>query len=275
MSQYNFVKNCGAPLPALRKSIDLLLKLTDYPVALEVADEYVRRAPTTANAYYLRGVALQGVGDYNRAVTDYANAIELYGADKSKISNSVFARMAVSYTKLGRYCEATTPILTWVAIDPLRRDNDRSRKIIDDYERQGNCAASIENRKERYALRGGNRVVVARCEINGVKGVFIIDTGASYVSIKKAFADRAKVPYANGGPVTLHTANGPAKGKLAKADAVTLGHLNARDVPVVVQDVDQRSYGQGVDGLLGMSFLSRFEVQLAGGFLEIRTRRRK
>ena len=44
---------------------------------------------------------------------------------------------------------------------------------------------------------------------------------------------------------------------------------------MVVQDGDQSSYGPGVDGLLGMSFLSRYELQVAGGFIEIRTRSRK
>ena len=65
------------------------------------------------------------------------------------------------------------------------------------------------------------------------------------------------------------------KGTLSKADKVHLGKLETTDVPVVVQKTDENSYGAGVDGLLGMSFLSRFEVQMTDGFIEIRTRRRK
>jgi hypothetical protein len=42
-----------------------------------------------------------------------------------------------------------------------------------------------------------------------------------------------------------------------------------------VQNTDQRSYGVTIDGLLGMSFLSRFEVQLSNAFVEVRTRGRK
>jgi len=42
-----------------------------------------------------------------------------------------------------------------------------------------------------------------------------------------------------------------------------------------VQKTDENSYGAGVDGLLGMSFLWRFEVQMTDGFIEVRTRRRK
>jgi aspartyl protease family protein len=43
----------------------------------------------------------------------------------------------------------------------------------------------------------------------------------------------------------------------------------------VVQKTDEKSYGVGIDGLLGMSFLSRFEVQLGRDFVEVRTRHGK
>ena len=59
------------------------------------------------------------------------------------------------------------------------------------------------------------------------------------------------------------------KGKLSKAAKVALGKLEAVNVPVVVQNTDAKSYGVGVDGLLGMSFLARFDVQMAGGFVEV------
>ena len=71
------------------------------------------------------------------------------------------------------------------------------------------------------------------------------------------------------------TANGSAKARLSKADKVTLGKLEAANVPVAVQKTDDKSYGNGVDGLLGMSFLSRFEVQMAAGAIEVRTRQPK
>jgi aspartyl protease family protein len=93
--------------------------------------------------------------------------------------------------------------------------------------------------------------------------------------LKLAFAERAKISMAGANEVTLTTANGRAKGKLTRADAVALGKLRAANVPVVVQNVDDTSYGSGVDGLLGMSFLSRFDLQMSDGFIEIRTRGKK
>jgi aspartyl protease family protein len=271
---YNFVRNCGAPLNALHRSIDTFLKLSDYPKATEVADEFIRRAPANHDAHYLRGVALEGLGDYKRALIDYADSIELFNTDRRELSSSVFLRMANAYARLGQFCEAATPIYAWMAIDPVGRDTSRIQKIVRDYEAQGNCAVSKESHKERYALNG-QRVVTVKAEINGVRGNFILDTGASYLSIKSDFADRAKISYADGGDITLATANGTAKGKLSKADKVLLGKLQATNVPVVVQKTDGKSYGAGIDGLLGMSFLSRFEMQLAGGYIEIRTRRWK
>lgn len=271
---YNFVKACGAPTSALHRSADIFLKLSDYAMAAEVADEFIRRAPDNASAHYVRGLALAGNGDHLRALVDFANSIELYGHDKKTISSGVFLRMAQSYATLGRFCEAATPILTWMAFDPVNRDNSRTQKIIADYEERGSCASSKEFHKERYALRGPRHVVIVKAEINGVRGKFILDTGASYVSVKSDFAERAKIPQSTM-TITLVTANGHAKGTLSKADKVQLGKLESSNVPTVVQKTDAKGYGQGIDGLLGMSFLSRFEVQMAGGFIEVRTRRPK
>ncbi len=271
---YNFVKRCGAPSTALHKATDTFLKLSDNAMAVEVADEFIRQAPENHNAHYLRGVAFEGLGDHTRALIDYANAIEFFGHDKKTISSIVYLRMAKSYAALGRYCEAAVPILTWVAIDPATHDTSRTQKMIAEYEQRGNCATSKEFQKERYPLPGHGRVVTVKAEVNGVRGTFILDTGATYLSLKSDFAERAKVPQSNMA-ITLYTANGLAKGVLSTSEKVKLGKLEAANVPTVVQKTDAKSYGAGVDGLLGMSFLSRFEMQMAGGYIEVRTRRPK
>lgn len=272
---YKFVLSCGAPVSALHRAVDVYLKLTDYPRAVEVADEYIRRASSDRNARYLRAIALQGAGDFQRALVDYADTIELFGSDKKGIGSQVFVRMAESYAALNRFCEAAAPIQMWVSIDPASRDTSRTQKMIAEYETKGDCASSKEFRKESFPVRGQKNVVTVKAEINGVRGLFIVDTGASYVSIRSSFADRAKIAQSGTSEITLHTANGLAKARLSKADKVALGKLEATNVPVAIQQVDDKSYGQGVDGLLGMSFLSRFEVQMAAGTIEIRTRKPK
>ena len=64
---FRFVRECGAPLTALQRAADTYMKLTDYPKAVEVADEYVRRAPSNRETHYLRATALAGAGDHQRA----------------------------------------------------------------------------------------------------------------------------------------------------------------------------------------------------------------
>ena len=272
---FNFVRHCGAPVTALHKAVDIFLKLTDYERAVEVADEFVRRAPSNSSAHYVRAQAFDGVGDYRRALVDYSNSIELFGSDKKGLASGVFVRMASAYAALEQFCEAAVPIATWVSLDPVRRDTSQTRKMIGDYEQRGNCSASKEFQKERYALRGQQQVVLVKAEVNGVKGTFILDTGASYLTVRSSFAERAKIPLSGAGEITLATANGLVKAKLSKADKVALGKLEARNVPTAVQNVDAKSYGTDVDGLLGMTFLSRFEIQMAKGFVEVRTRSQK
>jgi clan AA aspartic protease (TIGR02281 family) len=271
---YKFVMNCGAPVIGLHRAVDIYLKLTDYPKAVEVADEFIRRAPTNHDAHYLRGVALEGTGDYKRAIADYSDAIELFGVDKKRIASRVFIRMAGAYAALKQFCEATAPISQWVALDPATRDTSQSQKIIADYERQGDCASSTEPRKERIPMPARKGIVTVKAEINGVRGLFILDTGATFVSVRSSFASRAKIPADGASEITMVTANGQTKARLSNADKIALGRLEAINVPLAVQE-DDKGYGPGIDGLLGMSFLSRFEVQMAGDVIEVRTRQRK
>ena len=70
--------------------------------------------------------------------------------------------------------------------------------------------------------------------------------------------------------IKLSTANGfvDAKGGLAKS--IQLRSLQALDVSMAVQADNQGLYGANVDGLLGMSFLSRFNVIMDGKTVKVR-----
>src|SRR4051812_17906642 len=93
-SLYNFVLACREPVEALSRSVNIYLKLSDYAKAAEVANEYVRRVPQNSTAHYLRAMALQESGDVEKSLSDYADTVELFGADKTRISSVVFTRMA-------------------------------------------------------------------------------------------------------------------------------------------------------------------------------------
>jgi tetratricopeptide (TPR) repeat protein len=134
-------------------SADFYLKLSDFVKAVEVADALVRTDPSSANAMYLRARALDGAGNHQRALDDYATTIELF-ANKKNLSGNVFLNMSKAYAALGRFCEAMTPIQTWIALDPVNRDTGQAQKLIADYSGKGGCGTAESKRPERFPLRG-------------------------------------------------------------------------------------------------------------------------
>ena len=104
--------------------------------------------------------------------------------------------------------------------------------------------------------------------INGVTGNFILDTGASFVAGISQFAAKAKITVEAGNQVAIQTAGGKILAEIAYARSVGVGKTEASGVVVVSRDVET-PFGPRVDGLLGMSFLSRFNLNLKPNGIEL------
>ncbi|MBV9568315.1 MAG: hypothetical protein JO172_09265 [Hyphomicrobiales bacterium] len=135
---YQFALACGGPDTALTMAADYYLKISDFDKAAEVADTLVRADPSSANAIYLRARALDGAGNHSHALDDCATTIELF-ANKKNLSSNVFLNMSKAYAALGRFCEAASPIQTWIALDPVNRDTSQAERLIADYSLKGHC----------------------------------------------------------------------------------------------------------------------------------------
>jgi clan AA aspartic protease (TIGR02281 family) len=252
-----FSNTCGGHVPSLRAATNILLRLSDYPAAIRIATNLITLEPFAYNSYYLRAVAHDRSGSPEKAIDDYVTAIELY-SNREKMSSAAHVALGRSYEKLGRFCDAMTSVESWVALNPAQNDTSQMRAIVADYMKRGNCAVPV-GKEEVFPI---SRQPHARLQVsvNGVRGNFILDTGATWVSLKSAFAQKAKVQIDQESKVRLHTANGMGEGKRGRATLIQVRSLQAKDVPIVVQDDGKGNYGDGVDGLLGMSFLSRFKV---------------
>jgi len=99
---------------------------------------------------------------------------------------------------------------------------------------------------------------LARGTINGAAVTFLVDTGASAVTVSSEFARQAGIDVAQGRPVVVTTANGQVRARLVRLDSVALGGVVAHQVDAIVQD------GLGTHALLGMSFLRRMEMRHDG-----------
>ncbi|MEO8641502.1 TIGR02281 family clan AA aspartic protease [Pseudomonas sp.] len=104
---------------------------------------------------------------------------------------------------------------------------------------------------------------VASGQINGQPVDFMLDTGATDVSIPAEMAERLKLERGFG--VTLSTANGRTQGYRTRVDRLQVGDIVLRDVRALVVP--------GLDGkqvLLGMSALNKLEFTQRGGTMLLR-----
>ena len=99
--------------------------------------------------------------------------------------------------------------------------------------------------------------------INGYPVSFVVDTGATYVSLSDALANELSLP--RQGKSFAITANGRVPVDLTQLEEVSLGGLSMGNVPaMIVPELDSQIV------LLGMSFLKHLDLVQSDGKLELR-----
>lgn len=102
--------------------------------------------------------------------------------------------------------------------------------------------------------------------INGQSMRFLVDTGATMVSMGASEARRAGLNLADGEPVYVQTANGVARARRMKLDTIVVEGIKMHAVEAIVHE------GELPIVLLGMSFLNRVDMKREGGRLVLRKR---
>jgi aspartyl protease family protein len=95
--------------------------------------------------------------------------------------------------------------------------------------------------------------------INGGSVRFLVDTGASFVSIGSGDAKRLGIDYLKGERSFTSTANGVVPTYRVKLDEVRLGDVTLNNVDAMVHTDNALQFV-----LLGMSFLNRMEMRRDG-----------
>jgi aspartyl protease family protein len=91
--------------------------------------------------------------------------------------------------------------------------------------------------------------------INGHATQFLVDTGATAVSIGQSEADRLGLRYRDGKRVRTMTANGSAEAFVVTLDSLRINEVEVRNVEAIVMP------GVMSHILLGNSFLNRFQMR--------------
>lgn len=270
-SQVKFSDTCNGHSDSLQRAVNLYLDISDYEAAAETADKFIALNPLNDTGYFLRALAHEEGKQPEKAIDDYITAIELF-TNKDTIADVSYVGLARNYDRIGRSCDAALAIEAWVGINPARHDSAKARSLIASYQAKGNCPASASGHEDIFPISRRGEVIVVAATVNGVRGRFLVDTGASFVSLKESFARKAKVEVEWGSTISFNTANGISKGHRGRAATIQLKSISASNVAISVQSDKTGTYGEGIDGLLGMSFLGRFQVAFDNKALRISRR---
>jgi aspartyl protease family protein len=107
----------------------------------------------------------------------------------------------------------------------------------------------------RIVLNGDSRGhFFVQGSINGHVMQFLVDTGATSVSISVAEAERMRLDYKAGQQIRVNTANGVSPAWRVRLSSIRMGDVEVYDVEAVVVPTPLPF------GLLGNSFLTRFQM---------------
>ena len=102
--------------------------------------------------------------------------------------------------------------------------------------------------------------------INGTSVRFLVDTGATMISLGVADARRVGVDFNRGQKALTNTANGQAVVSKVQLDTVRIGDVTLHNVDALIHQTDMPV------ALLGMSFLNRMEMQRDGQTMTLKKR---
>ena len=154
---------------------------------------------------------------------------------------------------------ATTADTATVAIDGKRHQLDVGQHYAAPASASKGLGVTLGANSQGHFLSMG--------QVNGRTVQFLVDTGATSVSIPSSLADSSGIDYRKGQRVYTQTANGVATAYRIVFDSVTLGDITIYQVDGIVME------GKGMEvALLGMSFLNRMEMRRDGSQMTLMKR---
>ena len=208
----------------------------------------------------------QDIAAYNELV-GLNNTILSERALKMAALDDLNASRSTRFKTIGDYVqalqEARSAVEDWKT---ARRDDppipDDERRYVDALDRRLNAYDAQFQRIEVPVRTEGHTSLVSVVLNDRAAGTFILDTGASVVSVSRDFARQAGVDFSKASTTRAILADGrPIDALAVTLDSVRVGQATAQDVAAIVISTPP---DQKVDGLLGMSFLHRFIVRFDG-----------
>lgn len=236
--------------------VSLVISVFVLTVGASVAD-----LNTAGKAAYARG--------------DFAEAERLFSQAIAQAPDEPLVRYhrAVALMRLRRWCEATEAYQAVLRLDPPPALAAAARDGLQTLEPVTRPPARHpppygEARIPLRQARGGWSAEVVLNTMQ--KARFLVDTGASVCVISPELANVMGIkPRRDARSIKLQTISGSTEGLLVTIPSIRVGQAEAKKVYAVIHEI-----GPGVDGILGNTFLSHYEVTLdpKQGILHLRPR---
>lgn len=160
---------------------------------------------------------------------------------------------------------------SWRGITVLSVEKERATVEVDGTRRV--LQRGVHYRNVAPSTTGAGKVLLAadprghfyiEGAVNRVPVRFLVDTGATMVSLPQRDADRLGIDYRAGRRGSSSTANGVVTVYLVKLDSIRVGEIELHNIDALVHE------GPGLQqALLGMSFLNRVNMQRDGATMTL------
>jgi len=158
----------------------------------------------------------------------------------------------------------TMIVLMWIFIfallgvffsDQLNKQNNPNQSIITTATSDGIKSLVLQRNRQGHYIANGS--------INNTPVVFMLDTGATDVSIPAKIAKKLSLKH---GPSAIYqTANGPVKVTMTRLKKISLGEISLNNVRATINPGFHSN-----EILLGMSFLKHLEFSQRGNKLTLK-----
>jgi len=201
--------------------------------------------------YHIRAQRAWQARDYLEAMQLWSQAAALQPADPTfhYYRGTALARLGLKLSAIDAFQMA-------LLLEPTPQ---LARLVLQEMARLNQGGVTVE--ETTVPLEHGLGVWIARVILNDSRtGRFLVDTGSSVTVLSPALAaDLGIAGGPDGSPVELQMLGGRTAGAPAIVGSLRVGTLELRDAPVVLHDP-----GPGLDGILGNTFLSRYQVTVDG-----------
>jgi aspartyl protease len=224
-------------------------RVLTFVLGVVIGQWLVFGAAASPAEYHIRAQRAMQARDYLEAMQLWSQAIALQPAEPL-----FHYYRGVALGRLGLRLSAIDAFQMALLLEP---PPPLARQILQEVARI-NQPGSPTVQQTTVPLEHGLGVWITRVVLNGTRtGRFLVDTGSSVTVLSPALA--ADLGIAGGpegsAPIELQTLGGRTAGAPAIVGSLRVGDLELRDAPVVLHDP-----GPGLDGILGNTFLSRYQV---------------